>query len=88
MRRGIIGMDLRPDKIDLGEIVILPEFQSHGLGSAILNELKGRSESARVPIRLRVLRENRAASLHWRFGFEERGQTSTHFLLEFVPKAK
>jgi ribosomal protein S18 acetylase RimI-like enzyme len=84
---GYLGVDLHPGQIDLREIVILPEFQGRGLGSTILSELKVRSESARVPVRLRVLQKNRAADLYRRFGFEERGRTSTHFLMEFVPKA-
>ena len=83
---GYLGVDFLPEEIDLREIVILPEFQGRGLGSTILSELRDRSESARVPVRLRVLQKNRAAALYRRFGFGECGRTSTHFLMQFIPK--
>jgi broad specificity phosphatase PhoE/ribosomal protein S18 acetylase RimI-like enzyme len=85
---GYLGVDFHREEIDLREIVILPEFQGRGLGSAILGELSNRSKSAHVPVKLRVLQKSRAAILYRRVGFEERGRTSTHFLMELVAEAQ
>jgi ribosomal protein S18 acetylase RimI-like enzyme len=84
---GYLGVDLHPEEIVLREVVIMPEFQGHGLGSMLLAELRTLSKSRGVPVRLQVLRLNRAANLYRRFGFRECGSTLTHLLMEFTPTA-
>lgn len=83
---GYICVDFNPDAIDLREIVILPEFQSRGIGSKILADLTAQSKSRGVPVVLRVLKLNRAADLYRRFGFQDCGSTPTHILMRLQPR--
>jgi GNAT superfamily N-acetyltransferase len=84
---GAIGLTSAPDCLYLVELQILPNFQNRGLGSALLDRQLSEARARGVPIRLRVLLENRARSLYERKGFVITGETETHFLMEWRPSA-
>ena len=79
---GYVAVEQRKDDVYVRELVILPEFQNQGIGSAVLAEVFDLANSLEVPVRLQVLRENRARLLYERLGFTETGRTSTHILFE------
>ncbi len=71
----------RPDHIYMSEIVIAPQFQGRGIGSQLLNEEMQRGRETQSPLRLQVLRENRAIELYRRLGFQECGTPETHIYM-------
>lgn len=73
------------DYLELGEILLLPEFQGQGLGTRILREVIQAAKTRNIPIRLRVLHENEAVNLYRRLGFVETGKSATHFEMELKP---
>lgn len=75
----------RPDELRLHELVIHPRYQGHGLGTAVLRRLMARAAERSLPLRLQVLRHNRARVLYERVGFQECGSTPTHLLMEWSP---
>jgi len=83
---GYLNVVEEPSYIALLEIVILPAFQSRGIGSELLRELTNRARAAGLPIQLQVLLMNdRAKKLYERFGFDVRGRNQTHTVMEFRP---
>lgn len=75
---GFLSIEDRPDHIYISEIVIAPQFQRRGIGSRLFNKEMQRGREAKSPLRLQVLRENRAIELYRRLGFKECGTTETH----------
>lgn len=75
---GFLLVEDHPDHIYISEIVIAPQFQGRGIGSRLLNEEMQRGRKTKSPLRLQVLRENRAIELYRRLGFKECGTTETH----------
>ena len=75
---GFLLVEDHPDHISISEIVIAPQFQGRGIGSRLLNEEIQRGRETNSPLRLQVLRENRAIELYRRLGFKECGMTETH----------
>ncbi len=78
---GFLSIEDRPDHIYVSHIVIVPQFQGRGIGSRLLNEEMRRGREAKSPLRLQVLRENRAIELYRRLGFKECGTTETHICM-------
>ena len=79
---GIVAMSRQPDCINLHQMFILPEYQSKGIGEAVLT-LIIEDAAAKIPVRLRVLKVNpRALRFYQRLGFKQTGETETHFLME------
>jgi ribosomal protein S18 acetylase RimI-like enzyme len=66
----------------LNELVILPEFQGRGIGSSLLQEIIEDANNRGMPVRLQVLKANRALKLYERLGFVKNGETETHFQME------
>jgi ribosomal protein S18 acetylase RimI-like enzyme len=75
---GFLSIEDHPDHIYVNEIVLAPQFQGRGIGSRLLNEAMQRGRETRSPLRLQVLRENRAIELYRRLGFKECGATERH----------
>ncbi len=63
---GIHVVERAPDHIQLWRIFILPEYQRRGIGSQLIERLLAEARSARLPLRLRVLRVNPAFKLYER----------------------
>lgn len=82
---GYFSMEESVDEITLHELVLLPEFQGQGIGSKILSEAIEISKTKNIPVRLQVLKENKAAELYRRMGFIQTGETETHYQMEYNP---
>ena len=75
---GAVSRFREGDHIRLNELMIDPDFQGKGLGSAIVQQTIQQAESEGIPVRLQVLLANRAIALYSRLGFKEAGRTDTH----------
>jgi ribosomal protein S18 acetylase RimI-like enzyme len=73
----------RDNAIYLVDLVISPEYQCRGIGSAILRSLQHQAAANGEPIHLRVLHANRAKELYARLGFRPTGKTETHMLMSW-----
>ncbi len=83
---GIVSSAQHSDHLFLSELQILPEFQSRGIGTMVIHEHMERSRRMGVPLRLQVLKENRAKDLYLRQGFTITTTTATHVIMEWTGK--
>ncbi len=82
---GVLIVEEEPDHIYLAEIQIRPEWQSRGIGSAIIRSLMQEAESSGRSLTLRVLHVNeRARALYERLGFRPFKQTETHTYMRWT----
>ena len=56
-----------------------------GMGTALLKDLLAEAERAGKPVRLQVLKTNRAIRLYARLGFAITGESPTHLQMEWRP---
>ena len=82
---GIHVVEREPDAIRLLQIFILPEYQRRGIGSHLIERLLAEARSARLPLRLRVLRVNPACALYQRMGFNVVEATPERYFMEHLP---
>ena len=80
---GICSSAVNQDHVFLSELQILPEFQGQGIGTAVVQELMSEAKKLGLPLRLQVLRENKAQELYRRLGFIVTGSTDFHVKMEW-----
>lgn len=85
-RAGRLLVDRRAQEIRCVDIALLPAFRDQGVGSFLIRQLQDNAKAERKPLRLQVIRFNRANSLFERLGFERTSETGTHFQMEWTPK--
>jgi ribosomal protein S18 acetylase RimI-like enzyme len=74
-----------PTEIRLVDISLLPEHRGRGVGAKLIGELIAEAANASVPLRLSVLRGNRAAGLYERLGFVTTGEDDMYLQMERSP---
>ncbi len=79
---GFTAIIEHPDHVQVRELVVHPDWQNRGIGSRLLGKAIETAKARHVPVRLRVLHENRAIRLYERFGFRRTGGTETHVEME------
>ncbi len=84
---GYTRVEETPEYIYGHELVLLPEHQSKGIGSFLLNSWQENAKSKNIPLKLQVLKDNKAKELYERVGFVETGQTDTHYEMEWSPNS-
>jgi GNAT superfamily N-acetyltransferase len=67
------------DHVRLNEVFLVPGHQGRGLGSQLVQQELCRARGVCKPLRLRVLKHNRARVLYERLGFSVCGETETQF---------
>jgi len=82
---GVLIVHHEPTRLVLGEIQLLPDYQSRGIGTAVVRDLLARAASAALPLELQVLKVNPARALYERLGFAVVGETDTHHLMRARP---
>ena len=73
-------------EITLADVALLPEYRGAGIGSKLIRELQTEAAGRSLPLRLHVVRDNRAAQLYNRLGFTVVGDTGLHFKMEWQPQ--
>ena len=84
-RIGRLQVDHAPDEIRCLDISLLPAWRNQGLGSYLIRRLQNESADQHKPLRLQVIRFNRAVNLFERLGFATASETGTHFQMEWKP---
>lgn len=74
---GCFSREIKPDHI-IAEVQLLPAYQARGIGSTLVRLQQDEGAKLGMPVRLRVLKENRARRLYERLGFAVTGETETH----------
>jgi ribosomal protein S18 acetylase RimI-like enzyme len=76
---GYIDCEREPAHWNLNNIRVAPQWQSHGIGTALIRTLIARADEEDVPVELSVLRVNPARTLYERLGFRVAEENETHF---------
>jgi GNAT superfamily N-acetyltransferase len=82
---GRLVVEQREGEIRCIEIALLPAHRGAGVGTKLLRELQQQARQINKPLRLQVIRFNRALTLFERLGFERTSETGTHFQMEWQP---
>lgn len=80
---GVLTLSQWTDYVFVENLLILPEYQGHGVGSSILKTLIAQNKDKGKKTRLGAFKNNVAANrLYIRLGFERVEETDTHFIYE------
>ena len=79
---GVLHFAIKGDHLFLATVALLPEHQGRGIGTALLNLVLAEGRRHNLPVRLQVLKVNRAVKLYERLGFEIYGESETHLHME------
>ncbi len=79
-----VWSSVQDDHVFLHELLVLPEFQSRGIGSWILRQELARAAALGKPVRLHTLLLNRARELYTRHGFVETGRDDVYVDMERI----
>jgi GNAT superfamily N-acetyltransferase len=80
---GRMLVERREHEIRGVDIALLPAYRDQGIGSCLIGRLQADAARARKPLRIQVVRFNRAISLLKRLGFERTSETGTHYQMEW-----
>jgi ribosomal protein S18 acetylase RimI-like enzyme len=72
----------KPNAVILSRIWIIPSAQGRGIGTHLVLQVCDKAQEDGCPVRLQVLKVNRAQQLYARLGFEIVAETPTHFVME------
>jgi GNAT superfamily N-acetyltransferase len=70
--------------VHVRELVIAPQYQGRGIGSALLRDAQARARSRGVPVHLGTFTQNRALTLYLRLGFREIERSDGHVILRWT----
>jgi ribosomal protein S18 acetylase RimI-like enzyme len=79
---GALRFTVEGDHVFLANVALLPEHQGRGLGTQLVNIVLAEAKRRNLPVRLQVLKANRARRLYERLGFQVSGESETHFRME------
>ena len=82
---GYCSIEHFPDHIFIHELVLSPDQQGKGIGTKVLQEAIDEASTKDIPVRLQVLKANKAQDLYRKLGFKDTEETGTHFKMEYVP---
>ena len=80
---GQLVFENREHEIRCVDFALLPEYRGRGAGTFLIQRLQAEARRARKPLRLQVIRFNRAVNLFERLGFSRTSETGTHFQMEW-----
>ena len=81
---GRLLVDRREHEIRCIDLALLPEYRNAGIGTFLLRQLQEEANRVRKPLRLQIIRFNRAVNLLERLGFARTSETGTHFQMEWM----
>ena len=80
---GILALTCEPDCLRVNQLLVLPEYQGEGVGTACMKHVLNDAAGRRLPVRLQVLKVNhRAIEFYRRLGFSDAGMDETHIQME------
>ena len=82
---GRLSVATRADEIRCVDLALLADYRNQGVGNAAHSTTPGAGAPANLPLRLQVIRFNRAVNLFERLGFRRTSETGTHFQMEWLP---
>jgi len=82
---GRLLVDRRSDEIRCVDIALMPDYRNARIGTQLFRELQHEAKQIRKPLRLQIIRFNRAVNLLERLGFVRTSETGTHFQMEWLP---
>ena len=82
---GRLIVERREHEIRCIDVALLPAHRNSGVGTFLIRKLQDEARQARKPLRLQVIRFNRAVNLFERLGFIRTSETGTHFQMEWLP---
>jgi GNAT superfamily N-acetyltransferase len=82
---GRLTVERRDHEIRCVEVALLPARRNTGIGTLLVRQLQDEARLANKPLRLGVIRFNRAVTLFERLGFVRTSETGTHFQMEWLP---
>jgi ribosomal protein S18 acetylase RimI-like enzyme len=82
---GRLMLERRDHEIRWIDLSLLPEYRNAGIGEKLIRQVQSEARTNRKPVRLQVIRLNRAVSLFERLGFVRTSETGTHFQMEWSP---
>ncbi|BBB90375.1 MAG TPA: GNAT family N-acetyltransferase [Methylomusa anaerophila] len=86
-KAGRMAMAQSDQELVLVDIILLPEFQNKGLGTAVLTALQAQAAANRLPLRLNVLSASRARQLYERLGFQADAAGELYTAMKWTPPA-
>lgn len=84
---GRLFVERREHEIRVIDLALLPEHRNNGIGEFLIRRLQNEARLEVKPLRLQVIRFNRAVNFFERSGFVRTSETGTHFQMEWVPSA-
>jgi ribosomal protein S18 acetylase RimI-like enzyme len=86
---GVLVVEERDSEIYLALIELLPVFQGHGIGAAIIRDLMAQARQKAKPLRLDVLETNQPAQrLYERLGFRVIGEGEHRRRMIWTPEVR
>jgi len=82
---GHLLIERREDGMHCVDVALTPENRSVGIGTFLIRRLQDEARRMSKPLRLQIIRFNRAVTLFERLGFVRTSETGTHFQMEWVP---
>lgn len=82
---GRLIVERREHEIRCIDVALLPAHRNSGVGTFLIRKLQDEARQAKKPLRLQVIRFNRAVNLFERSGFVRTSETGTHFQMEWMP---
>lgn len=82
-RAGRMVIHRSREELRVVDIALLPEHRNQGIGAALMQRIFGEATATSKPVRLLVLRGNRAARFYQRLGFLMISETELHLEMEW-----
>lgn len=80
---GRLLVESSADELLCVDLALLPEYRNRGAGTFLIRRLQKQASASNRPLRLQVIRFNRAINLFERLGFVRTSETGTHFQMEW-----
>jgi ribosomal protein S18 acetylase RimI-like enzyme len=76
------------DAYRLVDIALISAYRSQGIGTQLLRDLIDKSAGEGLPVRLQVLKSNRARHLYQKLGFAETGDDGMYYQMQLLVSSR